>query len=160
MLDGEVTWTSPIPSTSPNGMPPTLGREDTDCLGEQIQRTFPDARVVKTLNTMNTALMTHPARCREHKVFVAGNDSEAKGQSSGCCKFGGRKRSLTSATSPPPAAPKCSCHSGSAPGRAGHRTSTSRSSARSSRPGRAGPARSSIRHGRESINLLTKGISP
>ncbi len=35
--------------------PPTLTVCNTDSLGEQIQRAFPDARVVKTLNTMNKA---------------------------------------------------------------------------------------------------------
>ena len=32
-------------------MPPSLAVCNTDSLGEQIQRAFPDARVVKTLNT-------------------------------------------------------------------------------------------------------------
>ena len=44
------TW--PTPSTSPRGMPPTLSVCNTDSLAEQIQRRFPDARVVKTLNTV------------------------------------------------------------------------------------------------------------
>ena len=47
-------------STSPPDMPPTLFVKDTDSLGEQIQRTFPGARVVKALNTMNAYLMVDP----------------------------------------------------------------------------------------------------
>jgi len=34
-------------------MPPALTVCNTDSLGEQIQREFADARVVKTLNTVN-----------------------------------------------------------------------------------------------------------
>ncbi|WAH97262.1 NADPH-dependent F420 reductase [Arthrobacter sp. MMS18-M83] len=50
-----------------------------DSLGEQIQRAFPAARVVKSLNTMNAALMTHPDRLTEAStVFVSGNDADAK----------------------------------------------------------------------------------
>ena len=62
------------------GFPPTLFVKDTDSLGEQIQRAFPDARVVKTLNTMTAALMVEPARAAggDHSVFVSGNDEAAK----------------------------------------------------------------------------------
>jgi hypothetical protein len=61
-------------------MPPTLLVKDTDSLGEQIQRAFPDARVVKTLNTMTADLQADPGQLAhgEHSVFVSGNDPEAK----------------------------------------------------------------------------------
>ena len=39
------------------GFPPTLSVKDTDSLGEQIQRAFPEAKVVKSLNTL-TAVST------------------------------------------------------------------------------------------------------
>src|SRR5678816_4317824 len=39
------------------GMPPTLTVCNTDSLGEQIQRVFPQAKVVKTLNTTNASVM-------------------------------------------------------------------------------------------------------
>jgi len=57
----------------------TLTVCNTDSLGEQIQRAFPEARVVKTLNTVNTNVMVDPAKLldRTH-VFVSGNDIEAK----------------------------------------------------------------------------------
>jgi predicted dinucleotide-binding enzyme len=61
------------------GMPPTLSVKDTDSLGEQVQRAFPDAHVVKTLNTLNADLMVHPESLgRPSSVFVSGNDAEAK----------------------------------------------------------------------------------
>jgi predicted dinucleotide-binding enzyme len=60
-------------------MPPTLSVCNSDSLGEQIQRAFPDAKVVKTLNTMNAGVMVNPpAVPGDHDVFVSGNDADAK----------------------------------------------------------------------------------
>ena len=42
------------------GMPPTLSVCNDDSLGEQIQRAFPEAKVVKALNTVNAAVMVDP----------------------------------------------------------------------------------------------------
>jgi 8-hydroxy-5-deazaflavin:NADPH oxidoreductase len=57
----------------------TLTVCNTDSLGEQIQRAFPEARVVKTLNTMTNQVMIHPERVPgDHSVFVSGDDAEAK----------------------------------------------------------------------------------
>jgi predicted dinucleotide-binding enzyme len=64
-----------------HGMPPTLDPVNTDSLGEQIQRAFPEAKVVKTLHTMNSQIMVEPTRVPgEHNVFVGGNDEDAKAQ--------------------------------------------------------------------------------
>lgn len=61
------------------GFPPTLSVKDTDSLGEQIQRAFPQSRVVKTLNTLTAPLMVHPDRLGEPStVFVSGDDAAAK----------------------------------------------------------------------------------
>ena len=62
------------------GMPPTLFVKDSDSLAEQIQRAFPNAKVVKTLNTMTAALMIEPGRLAggDHSVFLSGNDAQAK----------------------------------------------------------------------------------
>ncbi len=61
------------------GFPPTLSVKDTDSLGEQIQRAFPETFVVKTLNTLTAELMAHPDRLPEPtSVFVSGDDAEAK----------------------------------------------------------------------------------
>jgi len=52
---------------------------NTDSLGEQIQRAFPAARVVKTLNTVNAEVMVDPGKLIERTdVFVSGNSAEAK----------------------------------------------------------------------------------
>lgn len=52
---------------------------NTDSLGEQIQRTYPDAKVVKTLNTVTAEVMVHPERVPgAHTIFVAGDDAGAK----------------------------------------------------------------------------------
>jgi predicted dinucleotide-binding enzyme len=52
----------------------------TDSLGETIQRAFPTSRVVKTLNTVTSAVMVDPAIVGggDHTMFVAGNDDGAK----------------------------------------------------------------------------------
>ena len=100
-------------------MPPTLLVKDTDSLGEQIQRAFPDARVVKTLNTMTAALMVDPAQLAggDHTVFVCGDDAEAKKDGHATCwRASGTPTSSTSATSRRRAAPRCTCRSGCASG--------------------------------------------
>jgi predicted dinucleotide-binding enzyme len=64
-----------------HGMPPTLDPANTDSLGEQIQRAFPEAKVVKTLHTMNSQIMVEPTRVPgEHNVFIGGDDADAKAQ--------------------------------------------------------------------------------
>ena len=62
------------------GMPPSLVVCNTDSLGEQIQRAFPDTKVIKTLNTMNCNLMVNPGLVAngDHDIFISGNDVEAK----------------------------------------------------------------------------------
>jgi predicted dinucleotide-binding enzyme len=61
------------------GMPLSLAVANTDSVAEQIQRRFPSARVVKSLNTMNCAVMVDPAAVPGyHNVFVSGDDDGAK----------------------------------------------------------------------------------
>jgi len=45
-------------------------------------RAFPDARVVKTLNTVNALVMVNPQLVAggDHHVFVSGNDAGAKAE--------------------------------------------------------------------------------
>lgn len=59
------------------GFPPSLFVSGADSLGEQLQRALPQARVVKTMNTLTAFLQVHPER-NPGTVFVAGNDADAK----------------------------------------------------------------------------------
>jgi len=78
-LAGKVLVDIANPLDFSQGMPPTLALCNDDSLGERIQATFPEARVVKTLNTMNCQVMVDPARVPgEHAVFVSGDDDSAK----------------------------------------------------------------------------------
>jgi 8-hydroxy-5-deazaflavin:NADPH oxidoreductase len=79
-LAGKVLLDIANPLDFSQGFPPTLFVKDTDSLGEQIQRAFPEAKVVKTLNTLTAALMVEPrlAAGGDHSVFVSGNDEDAK----------------------------------------------------------------------------------
>ncbi len=81
-LNGKVLLDVANPLDFSHGMPPTLSVKDTDSLGEQIQRAFPQVRVVKTLNTMNCYIMAYPQQLAggDHTVFVSGNDADAKKQ--------------------------------------------------------------------------------
>src|SRR5688500_11010085 len=65
---------------SSSGMPPSLFVSNTDSLAEQIQRAFPEARVVKSLNTVNASLMVDPNQVAggDHTAFVSGDDPAAK----------------------------------------------------------------------------------
>jgi len=79
-LNGKVLMDISNPLDFSRGMPPTLWVSNTDSLGERIQRRFPEAKVVKTLHTMNAYLMVDPTQLAEadHTVFVSGDDPEAK----------------------------------------------------------------------------------
>lgn len=62
------------------GFPPSLSVANTDSLAEQLQRAFPDVKVVKTLNTVNAGLMIDPASLAngEHTLFLSGDHEDAK----------------------------------------------------------------------------------
>jgi len=79
-LNGKILIDISNPLDFSKGMPPTLLVSNTDSLGEQIQRRFPEAKVVKTLHTMNAYVMVDPAQlaATDHTVFVSGDDAEAK----------------------------------------------------------------------------------
>ncbi len=80
-LKGKVLIDIANPLDFSRGMPPTLTVCNDDSLGEQIQRNFPEIKVVKTLNTVNCNIMVDPSTLPEdHDIFMSGNDPEAKAQ--------------------------------------------------------------------------------
>lgn len=63
------------------GMPPSLLPKYSHgtSLGEEIQKAFPKARVVKALNTVSHTVMVEPALVpSDHDLFMAGDDKGAK----------------------------------------------------------------------------------
>jgi predicted dinucleotide-binding enzyme len=78
-LAGKVLVDVSNPLDFSRGMPPTLSVHNDDSLGERIQAAFPEAKVVKSLNTINNQVMTEPGRLPgAHNVFVCGEDEGAK----------------------------------------------------------------------------------
>jgi 8-hydroxy-5-deazaflavin:NADPH oxidoreductase len=78
------------------GMPPTLSVCNDDSLGERIQRAFPEAKVVKTLNTVTASLMVDPGSLAggDHTIFLSGNDKAAKEKASEILRAFGWKHIL------------------------------------------------------------------
>jgi predicted dinucleotide-binding enzyme len=80
-LAGKVLVDVSNPLDFSKGMPPTLSVCNDDSVAQQIQREFPDVRVVKSLNTVTAALMVDPAAVPgDHSMFVSGDDEGAKAQ--------------------------------------------------------------------------------
>lgn len=81
-LNGKVMLDISNPLDFSRGMPPSLFVCNTDSLGEQLQHAFPQAKIVKTLNTVTASLMVNPGQLSDgdHQMYVAGNDAAAKAQ--------------------------------------------------------------------------------
>ncbi len=78
-LDGKVVIDTSNPLDFSKGFPPSLFVSNTDSLVEQLQRELPNARLVKSFNTMSNPVMINPgALPAETTIFVAGNDEEAR----------------------------------------------------------------------------------
>lgn len=81
-LSGKILIDIANPLDFSKGMPPSLlpGLNNTNSLGEEIQKTFPDTKVVKTLNTMWCGLMVNPDMIGggDHINYISGNDAAAK----------------------------------------------------------------------------------
>jgi 8-hydroxy-5-deazaflavin:NADPH oxidoreductase len=80
-LAGKVLIDVANPLDGSKGGVPVLSVCNADSLGESIQREFPEARVVKALNTCNCNVMVEPGRVKgDHDLFLCGNDPKAKEQ--------------------------------------------------------------------------------
>ncbi len=80
-LQGKVLVDVSNPLDFSKGMPPTFIVCNNDSLGEQIQRAYPTAKVVKSLNTVTAAVMVEPSIIPGvHTMFVSGNDTKAKAE--------------------------------------------------------------------------------
>lgn len=78
-LNGKVLIDASNPLDFSQGFPPSLFVSNTDSLAEQLQREFPEARVVKMFNTMANQVMINPRGLADDStIFVAGNDTEAR----------------------------------------------------------------------------------
>lgn len=78
-LRGKVLIDVTNPLDFSRGRPPTLSVCNDRSLGELIQSAHPEARVVKTLNTVNANVMVEPSLVSgPHDIFVSGDDAEAK----------------------------------------------------------------------------------
>lgn len=81
-LKGKILIDVANPLDFTKGMPPGLlsSLSNNNSLGEEIQKTFPDARVVKTFNTMWCGLMVNPGMVNggDHNIFICGNNADAK----------------------------------------------------------------------------------
>jgi predicted dinucleotide-binding enzyme len=95
-LSGKVLVDVSNPLDFSRGFPPSLAVCNTDSVAEQIQRAFPEARVVKTLNTVNADVMVNPAMIPGgHAIFVCGNDAGAKAEVSSLLRsFGWGERDI------------------------------------------------------------------
>jgi hypothetical protein len=87
-LEGKVLVDVANPLDFSAGMPPTLSVCNEDSLAEQVQRAFPGAKVVKTLNTVNAGVMVDPTQVAggDHHMFLSGNDEGAKAEVTGILK--------------------------------------------------------------------------
>jgi predicted dinucleotide-binding enzyme len=80
-LTGKVLLDVANPLDFSKGMPPTLSVCNDDSVGEQIQRAYPEAHVVKALNTVTAGVMIEPSLIPgDHSLPIAGNDDGAKAQ--------------------------------------------------------------------------------
>lgn len=115
-LSGKVLLDVSNALDSSAGFPPSLAVCNTDSIAETIQRTYPEVRVVKSLNTVSAPVMVDPARLPgSHDIFMAGNDQDAKTAVSGLLQeFGWMPEHIRDLGGLDAArAWRCGCHYGS-----------------------------------------------
>lgn len=80
-LAGKVLVDLANPLDFSQGFPPSLltAYSQGTSLGEQIQKAFPEARVVKAFNTISASVIVDAGKIPgDHDLFIAGNDADAK----------------------------------------------------------------------------------
>lgn len=78
-LDGKIIIDVTNPLDFSGGFPPRIVVPDEGSFGALLQARFPASKVVKTLNTVNNAVMTDPAAVPgHHSLFLSGDDADAK----------------------------------------------------------------------------------
>jgi 8-hydroxy-5-deazaflavin:NADPH oxidoreductase len=76
---GKVVIDATNPLDFSGGFPPKLGISGEDSLGERVQRTLPDARVVKAFNTIGSPYYVDPSFSEgQPTMLIAGDDEDAK----------------------------------------------------------------------------------
>lgn len=98
-LNGKIIIDVSNPLDFSKGQPASLlpALSNTNSLGEEIQKTFPKAKVVKTLNTMWCGLMVNPNMIGggDHTNFICGNDAESKAKVKSLLKeFGWKEQNI------------------------------------------------------------------
>jgi hypothetical protein len=81
-LSGKVLIDVSNPLDFSAGMPPFLpaALSERTSVGEEIQKAFPDALVVKAFNTISASVMVDPALVPGVELLIAGNSAAAKTQ--------------------------------------------------------------------------------
>ena len=81
-IHGKIVIDLANPLDFSQGFPPTLAPMEHGSLGETLQRTFPETRVVKALNTVNLGVMFRPESVGggDHTLLIAGDDAAAKAE--------------------------------------------------------------------------------
>ena len=114
-LAGKVLLDISNPLDFSQGFPPTLFVKDTDSLGEQVQRAFPRGPGGQDPQHSDRHLMVDPEVARRESSTSSSPATTRPGEGDGDRAAGElrpRPTSSTSATSRPPAAPRCCCRCG------------------------------------------------
>jgi predicted dinucleotide-binding enzyme len=78
-FSGKVVIDATNPLDVSGGFPPKLSVTGEDSLGERVQRTLPDAKVVKAFNTIGNPYFVDPKFSEgEPTMLIAGDDEGAK----------------------------------------------------------------------------------
>jgi len=79
-FSGKVVIDAMNPLDFSGGFPPKLSITGEDSLGERVQRSLPDAKVVKAFNTIGNTYFVEPGFSKgQPTMLIAGDDEAAKG---------------------------------------------------------------------------------